>query len=431
MSEESKASIADQDRLTRRPGLDHRPARRHPRVLRAAARRLGGARRAVAGRRPRRRRGRPAGARQTFDTGHPPLVPPRTAERPRIAVSPHPPAGLRRARWPRRSAPTWSRWARPAPRSSRWSATSATPTCTPAGSTSGTPPRRSPWPGPPACTRAASTAPRWSTTSPRCWLPDLVVCRPELADAILDYIDAARRRVTRHPTRAARRRRRAPARARGVGGVDAAGRSGHLSTTSTGSWPRRSRRSGPRCAGRARWLDVLPGLLERWGIPDCYDDAGLSVWLTIEPVAGTAGLVRVPARARHPLLPGDQPGRAPRRGTCTRPSATPICFDATLLLLRARAWPSPTPPTSRRSWTGSVSPADEMLFVDDSRRQRRGGPIASGCSPSTVVHTDDGQPALRRPPRPARPARLRATRRARRGLLARRARRGPPTPAAG
>ena len=49
-----------------------------------------------------------------------------------------------------------------------WSWTAQlTPTCTPAGSTSGTPPHRSPWPGPPACTRAASTAPRCATTVSR------------------------------------------------------------------------------------------------------------------------------------------------------------------------------------------------------------------------------------------------------------------------
>src|ERR671921_187983 len=41
------------------------------------------------------------------------------------------------------------------------------PTSTPAGSTSGTTRRPSRWPGPPACTAAASTARRWSTTPTR------------------------------------------------------------------------------------------------------------------------------------------------------------------------------------------------------------------------------------------------------------------------
>lgn len=46
----------------------------------------------------------------------------------------------------------------------------------------------------------------------------------------------------------------------------------------------------PALTGDARWLDVLPGLLERWGIASAYDDA-LRVWLTIEPVVATRELV--------------------------------------------------------------------------------------------------------------------------------------------
>ena len=46
----------------------------------------------------------------------------------------------------------------------------------------------------------------------------------------------------------------------------------------------------PALTGRVRWLEVLPGLLERWGIPDAYDDV-LRVWLSIEPVPGVRGLV--------------------------------------------------------------------------------------------------------------------------------------------
>jgi putative hydrolase of the HAD superfamily len=46
----------------------------------------------------------------------------------------------------------------------------------------------------------------------------------------------------------------------------------------------------PALTGHARWLEVLPRLLERWGIADSYDDA-LRVWLTIEPVAETRDLV--------------------------------------------------------------------------------------------------------------------------------------------
>jgi putative hydrolase of the HAD superfamily len=46
----------------------------------------------------------------------------------------------------------------------------------------------------------------------------------------------------------------------------------------------------PALTGHARWVEVLPRLLEKWGIADSYDDA-LRVWLTIEPVAETRELV--------------------------------------------------------------------------------------------------------------------------------------------
>jgi putative hydrolase of the HAD superfamily len=46
----------------------------------------------------------------------------------------------------------------------------------------------------------------------------------------------------------------------------------------------------PALTGHARWVEVLPRLLEKWGIAHAYDDA-LQVWLTIEPVAETRELV--------------------------------------------------------------------------------------------------------------------------------------------
>jgi putative hydrolase of the HAD superfamily len=47
----------------------------------------------------------------------------------------------------------------------------------------------------------------------------------------------------------------------------------------------------PALTGEARWLDVLPGLLERWGIPEAYDDV-VRTWLEIEEVPGVRDLVR-------------------------------------------------------------------------------------------------------------------------------------------
>lgn len=47
----------------------------------------------------------------------------------------------------------------------------------------------------------------------------------------------------------------------------------------------------PALVGDVSWLDVLPGLLERWGIGGAYDDV-VRIWLGIEPVAATHVLVR-------------------------------------------------------------------------------------------------------------------------------------------
>jgi putative hydrolase of the HAD superfamily len=43
--------------------------------------------------------------------------------------------------------------------------------------------------------------------------------------------------------------------------------------------------------GDVRWADVLPRLLERWGIADSLDDL-LDAWLTIEPVEESREVVR-------------------------------------------------------------------------------------------------------------------------------------------
>jgi putative hydrolase of the HAD superfamily len=48
----------------------------------------------------------------------------------------------------------------------------------------------------------------------------------------------------------------------------------------------------PALRGEVRWLDVLPGLLSRWGIADAYDDL-VSAWLATVPVPGSRDLVRV------------------------------------------------------------------------------------------------------------------------------------------
>ena len=110
----------------------------------------------------------------------------------------------------------------------------------------------------------------------------------------------------------------------------------------------------PALAGRARWVEVLPVLLERWGLADSYDDA-LRVWLTIEPVVETQDVVRsLRGHGIRCCLATNQDehrGRymqetfGVRRPASTRPS-TPT----------SSASRSRTPATSPPSWTGSARP---------------------------------------------------------------------------
>ena len=87
-----------------------------------------------------------------------------------------------------RSAPRCSGWAAPARR--RWPSCSATPTSTPtpAACTSGTRRRRPPSPPPPGChvSRLDGSPLVYNQRDP--WLPDLLVCRPELAGPALDAL---------------------------------------------------------------------------------------------------------------------------------------------------------------------------------------------------------------------------------------------------
>jgi putative hydrolase of the HAD superfamily len=46
----------------------------------------------------------------------------------------------------------------------------------------------------------------------------------------------------------------------------------------------------PALVGQANWLEILPALLERWGVPHLYDRA-VQVWLSIVPQEGVRDLV--------------------------------------------------------------------------------------------------------------------------------------------
>ena len=128
------------------------------------------------------------GIGRTFDTGHPPLVPPRTAERPRIVVSrSRPPAFVERmaAELGADLVPMGSAGAK---------VISVVRDVSDAYVHAG---GMYEWDSaaPVAVARATGLHTSRIDGSPlvynraEVWLPDLVVCRPELADTILEYID--------------------------------------------------------------------------------------------------------------------------------------------------------------------------------------------------------------------------------------------------
>jgi 3'(2'), 5'-bisphosphate nucleotidase len=188
MSEESKASIADQDRLSASrvwiidPLDGTREFSEPPRDDWAVHVALWQDGELVAGAVAQ------PGLRRTFDTGHPPIVPPRTSERPRIVVSrSRPPAFVERmaAEIGADLVPMGSAGAK---------VISVVRDVSDAYVHAG---GMYEWDSaaPVAVARAAGLHTSRIDGSPlvynqaEVWLPDLVVCRPELADTILEYID--------------------------------------------------------------------------------------------------------------------------------------------------------------------------------------------------------------------------------------------------
>ena len=107
---------------------------------------------------------------------------------PRVA---HAAAGARRRASPNCSTPSSCPWARPAPKRPPCSSVSATSTRTAAVSTNGTRPRRSASPTRPVATRSRLDGSPLRYNQPDPYLPDLLVCRPELADQVLAAITRA------------------------------------------------------------------------------------------------------------------------------------------------------------------------------------------------------------------------------------------------
>ena len=118
----------------------------------------------------------------------------------------------------------------------------------------------------------------------------------------------------------------------------------------------------PALTGDVQWVDVLPGLLERWGIPEVYDDL-IDVWLTIEAVPGTHEIVRsLRARGIRCCLATNQDVR---RGTFMQDELGygDLLDEAFYSYALRVAKPDPAYFTTILDRLGE--PPDRVLFLDD------------------------------------------------------------------
>jgi putative hydrolase of the HAD superfamily len=118
----------------------------------------------------------------------------------------------------------------------------------------------------------------------------------------------------------------------------------------------------PALTGDARWLDVLPGLLEKWGIAHAHDDA-LRVWLTIEPVVETREIVERlrAAGVRCYLATNQDEHRGQHMHTAL---GYADLFDGAFYSYEMRV-AKPDPAYFRVVLERLGLPAGEVLFVDD------------------------------------------------------------------
>jgi putative hydrolase of the HAD superfamily len=145
----------------------------------------------------------------------------------------------------------------------------------------------------------------------------------------------------------------------------------------------------PALLGEVSWLDVLPRLLARWGVPHLYQDA-LEVWLTIVPQDEVRELVGALRAAGVPCYLATN--QTEHRG---RYMAERLGYDE---LLDGAFWsyelrvakPDPA------FFTAILGRLDldpgEVLFVDDNRRN-----VQAARSVGLVAehwHVEDGLPTL-------------------------------------
>ena len=142
--------------------------------------------------------------------------------------------------------------------------------------------------------------------------------------------------------------------------------------------------------GEGRWVEILPRLLQRWGIPEAYD-AALKVWLTIEPVMESRELVReVRASGVRCYLATNQDehrGRYMHEELGYRDLLDGEFYSHEI----GAAKPEPAYFTAILARLDL--PAEAVLFVDDSARNVESA-RALGLR-AEQWHTSDGAPALR------------------------------------
>ncbi|MGZ8738593.1 MAG: HAD family hydrolase [Nocardioides sp.] len=146
----------------------------------------------------------------------------------------------------------------------------------------------------------------------------------------------------------------------------------------------------PALTGHARWVEVLPRLLEKWGIADSYDDA-LRVWLTIEPVAETRELVAsLRASGVRCFLATNQDEHRGRHMHENLGYAE--LFDDTFYSFELGV-AKPDPAYFSAVLSRLALPAGEVLFVDDSAANVES---AQGVGlRAEQWHVDEGIDALR------------------------------------
>ncbi len=140
----------------------------------------------------------------------------------------------------------------------------------------------------------------------------------------------------------------------------------------------------PSLAGQERWLDVLPALLDRWGLAEAYDEV-VAAWLAIEPVPGAREIVEAVRETgvEVHLASNQDVARAARMQEL-------FDYDAlfgTAFYSHALGVAKPDPGYFTAIVQRIDVPAGEVLFLDDNSANVEAA-RSVGLRAETWVHTD-------------------------------------------